>query len=359
MKKVFVSGCYDILHAGHIEFFKQAKALGDYLIVSFASDEVLQKYKGRKSALPEKHKRYLLENISVIDEVVMGENLDDPIFDFKDVFIKLKPDILVSTEDDKHAVEKRKFCQKHGAKYIQLPKDLAFQQISTTEIRRRLNVPKEVSLRVDFAGGWLDVPKYSRSGAYIVNCTIEPKVSLDNWKYKKGSGLGGSAGYAFLRGEDCVNSELNLGVGWQDPAVIMETGLCVWRSGHHPILEMKANPDFLIGKMALLWTEADHNTPSNVDRKRDYSIIENAGKLAYRAVRDKNFEELCESVNMSYKVQLGEGMFKLKSYKEKAKKYCGGGHGGYAMYLFNSKKARDIFLKNPNTLAIEPYIKSY
>ena len=41
MRKVFVTGCYDILHAGHIQFFEEARALGDYLIVSFASSEVL------------------------------------------------------------------------------------------------------------------------------------------------------------------------------------------------------------------------------------------------------------------------------------------------------------------------------
>ncbi len=359
MKKVFVSGCYDILHGGHVEFFKQAKSLGDYLIVSFASDAVLQKYKGRKSALPEKHKKFLLSSVSVINEVVMGNNLEDPIFDFKDEFIRLKPDILVSTEDDKYAVEKKKFCKKLGAEYVQLPKNLDFEQISTTEIRRRLNVPKEVSLRVDFAGGWLDVPKYSRNGAYIVNCTIEPRVSLSEWKYKKSSGLGGSAGYAFLCGENCVDSELNLGVGWQDPAVIMETGLCVWRSGKRPVLEMKVNPDFLNGKMALLWTESDHHTPSNVDRKRNYLAIEKASKVAFEAVREKKFLKICESVNLSYKIQLGEGMGKLKSFGEKAKKYCGGGHGGYALYLFRNSQSRNNFLKIPNTQAIEPYINNY
>lgn len=359
MKKVFVSGCYDILHAGHVEFFKQAKALGDYLIVSFASDTVLQKYKGRKSALPEKHKRYLLESISMVDEVVMGENLDDPIFDFKDVFIKLKPDILVSTEDDKYSKEKSKFCKKYGAKYVQLPKTLSFEKISTTEIRNRLNVPSEVPLRVDFAGGWLDVPKFSREGAYIVNCTITPKVRLDDWKYNKGAGLGGSAGYAFLCGNDCVSSELNLGVGWQDPAVIMETGLCVWRSGKRPVLEVKINPDLLMGKMALLWTNQNHDTPSNVDLKRDYNLIEKAGKIAADAVIRKDFKKICESVKVSYSAQIKEGMEKLPDHNEMAKKYCGGGHGGYALYIFKDEKERNKFLKKKNTLLIEPFIKSY
>jgi hypothetical protein len=54
-----------------------------------------------------------------------------------------------------------------------------------------------------------------------------------------GAGLGGSAAHAFLNGKDPVQSELDLGVGWQDPAVIRETGLCVWRSGPKPVLDFK------------------------------------------------------------------------------------------------------------------------
>jgi cytidyltransferase-like protein len=138
MKKVFVSGCYDIIHGGHVEFFNQAKALGGYLVVCFASDEVLKKYKGRTSALPEKHKKYLLENIRAVDEVVMSSNLDDPIFDFKDHFLRIKPQILAITEDDKHIERKRAFCKEHGAELVVLPKSLNFEKISTTELRQRI-----------------------------------------------------------------------------------------------------------------------------------------------------------------------------------------------------------------------------
>ncbi len=45
MKKVFISGCYDILHGGHIQFFKEARALGNHLTVCFASDKVLWEHK--------------------------------------------------------------------------------------------------------------------------------------------------------------------------------------------------------------------------------------------------------------------------------------------------------------------------
>lgn len=59
--KVFVSGCYDILHGGHLEFWSQARALGTYLVVSFASDDVLAAHKSnRRSSIPTEHKKQLI-----------------------------------------------------------------------------------------------------------------------------------------------------------------------------------------------------------------------------------------------------------------------------------------------------------
>ncbi len=138
MNKVFVSGCYDVVHGGHVEFFKQARALGDYLIVSFASDEVLLKYKNRKSAIPMDHKKYLLENLKMVDKVYSSTNLDDPILDFKDAFIKEKVNILAVTTDDRNIEKKRAFCEENNAKLVVLPKSLLFKPISTTEIRERI-----------------------------------------------------------------------------------------------------------------------------------------------------------------------------------------------------------------------------
>lgn len=208
----------------------------------------------------------------------------------------------------------------------------------------------EIPLRVDFAGGWLDVPKYAREGAFIVNCAITPKVSLDNWPYEKGSGLGGSAAYAILKGEEPFKSEADLGVGWQDPAIILETGLCAWRSGDKPVLDRRVNPDFLKGRMALHWTGKSHNNVNNVDKHRDFNAIEKAGHLANSAVRNCSLSFLSEAVATSYMAQLDEGMESLPHYGEIAKKYCGGGHGGYALYLFDGER--------PGYLtSIEPYMK--
>jgi len=138
VKKVFVSGCFDILHGGHIEFFNQAKLLGDYLIVSFASDKSLELHKHKKSSIPENHKRKVLESLRMVDEVVMGDYLDELGLDFKEHFLRIKPDILAVTDDDKYGVQKTALCQQIGAQYVVLPKNLDFDKISTTEIINKI-----------------------------------------------------------------------------------------------------------------------------------------------------------------------------------------------------------------------------
>lgn len=138
IKKVFVSGCYDILHGGHIEFFNQAKALGDYLIVCFAGDKSLKLHKNKIPSLPEKHKKKVLEALRMVDEVVIGDYLDEIGLDFKQHFLIIKPDILAVTEDDKFKKQKTDLCEKIGAKYVVLPKTLNFEKISTTEIIKNI-----------------------------------------------------------------------------------------------------------------------------------------------------------------------------------------------------------------------------
>jgi cytidyltransferase-like protein len=359
MRKIFVSGTYDIIHAGHIQFFNDAKKLGDHLTVCFASDEVISIYKNRKSALPEDNKRVILENIKAIDRVVMSSNNEIPL-DFRDHLSNDTYDILVVTEDDKNLSIKKAFCEPRGIEVIVLPKTPATQnQVSTTSIRAKLKNITEVPLRVDFAGGWLDVPKFSRPGSYIVNCTITPKVSLKDWPYHKGSGLGGSAAHAILEAKSGISAELAIGVGWQDPAIIKETGLCVWRSAQLPTLEVKYNPDWLSDLMLIVWTEKNHRANDYTDNARDFDAIQQAGYLAYQALKEKNILMLGEAITKSYSVQREEGMEILPDIEGSVgKKYLGAGHGGYVFYLFSNKAARDkAHHNNPKSKIIEPYIK--
>ncbi len=355
MKKVFVSGCYDILHAGHVRFFKDARALGDHLTVSFASTEVLMLAKQRKPSVPDESKRALISAIRFVDSVVTSSDVD-PVFDFVRSVKKIRPHIIAVTEHDANIAVKKEFCKKHNIELVVLPRR-AHADISTSSILANIQNISEVPLRVDFAGGWLDVPRFAKKGGYIVNCTITPAVSLTQWPYEKESGLGGSAAYSLLSAKDGVASELGSGVGWQDPAVIVETGLCVWRSGKTPVLDMKFNPEWLTGAMLLVWTGKGHVTKDIAPLKRDYARIVKAGRLAREAAHDSSLRKMAAAVNLGYKVQIDEGMDPLPAIPNSiARKYLGSGHGGYALYLFSDKAARNRASKRRGAKIIEPYI---
>ena len=210
---------------------------------------------------------------------------------------------------------------------------------------------------MDFAGGWLDVPRFAREGEFIVNCAVSPLVSLRHWPYERNSGLGGSGAWALINGRDGVDSELDLGVGWQDPAVIRETGLCVWRSGQRPSLDFKRNGDILAGLMAVMWTGKPHDTPGLADHPRDFDKIAESGRIAREGVLAANLEILAKGIGVYHEAQLAEGMDPLPEVPGAiARKYCGGGHGGYALYLFDTQTARDKTLTRDAAFrAVEPY----
>ena len=356
MKKVFVSGCYDILHAGHLQFFEEARALGDYLIVSFASAEVLWHHKRRKPSIPDDHKRALLQGLRMIDEVIVTQGHKEGL-DFEEDFLRIRPDFLIVTEDDKYGDVKRELCAAVGAEYAVLAKTPPrFEPVSTSSIVRWVQAPTEAPLRIDFAGGWLDVPRFSRPGEFVVNCAISPLVSLREWPYEKQAGLGGSGAWALLNGRDGVDSEIDLGVGWQDPAVIRETGLCVWRSGLTPVLDFKQNGDFLTGRMAIYWTGSPHDTPGVVNQPRDYDGIARSARVAREGALQADIRCLADGVHLYHLTQLAEGMDPLPDIPGAiARKYCGGGHGGYALYLFDAPALRDAAIATtPELRPVEP-----
>jgi len=213
-------------------------------------------------------------------------------------------------------------------------------------------------LRVDFGGGWLDVPAFAVPGTFITNCAISPLVTRDSWPYERCGGLGGSAAYALLSGRDAIAEELKK-VGWQDPAVILQTGLCVWRSGPEPVLEAQFNPDFLEGLMAIEWTGQAHDTAALREKPRSLQAIASAGLMAYNAARSRSVHDLAQALHMSYAAQLAEGMKKIKRGLDLGVKYLGSGWGGYALHLFNDRTLRDAFVKSSvNAKAVEPYQRS-
>jgi len=75
MKKIFINGCFDILHRGHIELFKCAKSMGDYLLVAIDSDTRVKQLKGQSRPINNQEDRKLmLESLRYIDEVLVFES---------------------------------------------------------------------------------------------------------------------------------------------------------------------------------------------------------------------------------------------------------------------------------------------
>lgn len=136
--KIFVSGTFDILHAGHIQFFKEAKALGDELIVNFCSAKNLVIYKKRRASMPDDNKQIILESIRYIDRVYKGT--EEGVWDFVDAFKKEMPNYLVVTEDDVYKAAKEIWCHENGAELIVLNKTPYGTPTSTTEIRKNICV---------------------------------------------------------------------------------------------------------------------------------------------------------------------------------------------------------------------------
>ncbi len=103
MTKVMCFGTFDLVHLGHLEYFKQAKQLGDFLIVVVARDKTVLKTKGQYPRFTEEQRREKIENIGIIDKVMLG-NTDDVYQVIKDE----QPDILALGYDQTHFVDQLK-----------------------------------------------------------------------------------------------------------------------------------------------------------------------------------------------------------------------------------------------------------
>ena len=94
-KIVFTNGCFDIIHAGHIDYLLKAKALGDKLIVGLNSDLSIRRIKGEKRPIISQDlRKKVLENLKPVDLVIIFEE-DTP----ENLIKKVKPDILVKGGD--------------------------------------------------------------------------------------------------------------------------------------------------------------------------------------------------------------------------------------------------------------------
>ena len=136
MTKVMVSGCFDVLHSGHIAFLEEAAEYGQ-LYVSIGSDETILKYKNRPALYTQDERKYMVEALRCVEQVFIGP--DNGIMDFAPLLDVVKPDIFFVNQDG-DSEQKRAFIESKGIKYIvskRMPHD-KLPVRSTTAIRTTL-----------------------------------------------------------------------------------------------------------------------------------------------------------------------------------------------------------------------------
>ena len=174
-KKVFVSGCYDMLHSGHVAFFKEAATHGD-LYVGIGSDKTIQDLKNRKTINTEEERLYMVKAIRYVKDAFV--NRGSGIMDFSDDVKELKPDIFFVNTDG-YTPEKKKFCEENGIELIvskRIPES-GLPRRSTTALRQECNIP----YRIDLAGGWLDQLYVNEIAAGpVITISIEPDYEFND-----------------------------------------------------------------------------------------------------------------------------------------------------------------------------------
>jgi cytidyltransferase-like protein len=132
--KVIVTGCYDVLHSGHVRFFEEVAELGD-LYVALGHDENIRLLKGPGHPLcGEAERRYMVGSIRHVRQALISSGM--AWLDAEPEIAKLKPDIYAVNEDGDRP-EKREFCQTHGIRYVvlkRLPKP-GLARRSSTDLR--------------------------------------------------------------------------------------------------------------------------------------------------------------------------------------------------------------------------------
>lgn len=170
-KKVFVSGCYDMLHSGHVAFFKEASRYGD-LYVGIGSDKTIEELKHRKTVCSEKERLYMVKSIRYVTDACI--NTGSGMMDFIESVERFKPDVFVVNSDG-GSDAKRKFCEQRGIEYVVLERepDDGLKARSTTALRNE--VKSSLPYRIDIAGTWIDQPYVSEHGSgWAITASIEP-----------------------------------------------------------------------------------------------------------------------------------------------------------------------------------------
>ncbi|MEO7659301.1 MAG: D-glycero-beta-D-manno-heptose 1-phosphate adenylyltransferase, partial [Pyrinomonadaceae bacterium] len=140
---VFTNGCFDILHAGHVDILQQAKKFGSKLIVGINSDRSVRAIKGPDRPIQDQEARKaVLEGLASVDEVIIFDELTP-----EQLIKQLKPDVLVKGGDwQTGEIIGADFVESYGGKVYSLPLVPGF---SSSDIVARIKSDENPEVRAD------------------------------------------------------------------------------------------------------------------------------------------------------------------------------------------------------------------
>lgn len=172
--KVFVSGCYDLLHSGHVEFFRQAAQYGD-LYVGIGSDKTYLGYKHRKTVYGEQERLFMVKSIRYVKDAYI--NAGSGVLDFVPTLDIVKPDVFVVNSDG-GSDDKRRICEERGIEYVELHRDPheGLTARSSTDLKK---TESQIPTRLDLAGTWIDQPYVSQfAPGWAITISLEPTFEI-------------------------------------------------------------------------------------------------------------------------------------------------------------------------------------
>jgi len=361
MKKVFVSGCYDMLHSGHVAFFEEAATHGD-LYVGIGSDKTIHELKARRPVNNEQERLYMVKSLKSIKDAWV--NKGSGLIDFLEEIKQLKPDIFFVNSDG-HSNLKEELCKELGIEYV-VSKRIPHGNLpvrSTTALREDCRIP----YRIDLAGGWLDQPNVSKLyPGPVLTISIEPdyefndrsgmstssrKKAIELWQVDIPAGDKEKLAKTLFCFENPPGTKYVSGS--QDSLGIVLPGLNrLYYSGEFWPSEIESvqDNDILSWIEQRLWLvplyprHGGYDVLANTNITAEYAKnLSDAAVSCWNAIQEKDVQKFGEAVRKSFEAQImmypnmvSTDIFEvLDKYKKQALgwKLSGAGGGGYLIFV--------------------------
>lgn len=133
-KRVFTVGVYDLLHVGHVELFRRARALGERLTVAVQASEDVARFKPEAQTVnPTEERCYMVKAVRYVDDVVVYSDVAQAVRDNDfDIFVK-GPDQNHEGFRDAEA-----YCREHGREVVTLPRTEGISSSALKDLIRRM-----------------------------------------------------------------------------------------------------------------------------------------------------------------------------------------------------------------------------